>query len=229
MSRPRVNAGALVPTLEAPEYLRKQYREMQEQAPYLGLGYQKGRLQPDVHDRIVAHFRACIERFRPEAACDEIGTAATGTIPALLCEDREFNARLAEELRPLHEEWARTPLVVSACYGIRSYQRGAFLYKHVDCQPHFVSSFICVHYRLDAPWPLHIEGVDGEASQIDLEPGEFVLYEGTRLAHGRTYALEGDYYAGIFVHYFPARIGQRRQRRLIRLDEFPKETPTWQS
>jgi prolyl 4-hydroxylase len=225
LSRPRVDAGALIPTLEAPEYLRKQYLQMQEQAPYLGLGYQKGRLQPDVHERLVAHFRACIERFRPEAVCDEIGTAATGTIPALLCEDREFNAQLAEELRPLHEEWARTPLVLSACYGIRRYQRGTFLYKHVDCQPHFVSSFICVHHKLDAPWPLHIESVDGEASQIDLEPGEFVLYEGTRLIHGRPYALEGAFYAGIFVHYFPARIGRRRQRRLRPLDEFPTGRP----
>jgi prolyl 4-hydroxylase len=229
LSQARVDARALVPTLEAPGYLRKQCDEMQAQAPYLGLGYRKGTLPPDVYERLVVHFRANIERFRPEKACDEIRTAAKGTIPALLFEDLKFNAQFAEDLRPLHEEWAGLPLVLSACHGIRCYQRGTFLYNHVDRQPHFVSSFICVDHRLDAPWPLHIEGVDGEASQIDLEPGEFVLYEGTRLAHGRPYALEGEFYAGIFVHYFPARIGRRRQRRLLPLDEFPKETPTWQS
>jgi prolyl 4-hydroxylase len=30
-----------------------------------------------------------------------------------------------------------------------------------------------------------------------------VFFEGARLKHGRPYALDGQYYANIFVHYTP--------------------------
>ncbi len=198
-------AQALVPEFEAPEYLRKKCDEMQAGAPYLGLGYKKARLPPESHQRLLAQFRANIEHFTPEGAVDEIRTAAMATIPALVFEDPKFNAQFAEDLRPLHEEWAGTPLVLSACYGIRCYQRGTFLYNHVDRQPHFVSSTICVDHALVSPWPLSIRSIDGQASQIDMQPGDMVFYEGSRLAHGRPYPLDGDFYAGIFVHYYPAR------------------------
>ena len=95
------------------------------------------------------------------------------------------------------------PLEYSNCYGIRVYQRGTFLYNHVDRPTHIISSAICVDYALDRPWPLHLENIDGEVSQVDFEPGELVFYEGARLAHGRPYPLDGDYYAAIFLHYRP--------------------------
>ena len=149
-------------------------------------------------------FRTHIGRFRSEGEIEEIGTLDRAAIPALLFEDADFNHQLAEALRPLHEAWAGMPLVLSDCYGIRCYQRGTYLHNHVDRQPHFVSATICVDQALSTPWPLHIENADGSASQINLQPGELVLYEGTRLIHGRPYPLDGDFYAGIFVHYRPA-------------------------
>lgn len=204
MSQETRDPAARVAELEAPAYLRDKCGHMQAEAPSLGLGFKKARLAPDVYERLRAHFRGNVERFRPEGPVDEIRTTAHQTIPALLYEDQAFNARLAEELRPLHEAWAGMPLALSACYGIRCYQRGTFLYKHVDRQPHFVSSTICVDHALDSPWPLSVTGLDGQVSQIDLAPGELVFYEGVRLAHGRPYPLDGDFYAGIFVHYHPA-------------------------
>ena len=207
MSHARIDAPPLLPAFEAPEYLRKKCSEMQADAPDLGLGFKKTRLPPGLHQRLLGHLQSNVERFVPEGAVDEIRTASTHTIPTLIFEDAAFNAQLAEELRPLHEEWAGVPLVLSHCYGIRCYQRGTFLYNHVDRQPNFVSSTICVAHALDTPWPLCIVGLDGQMSQISTEPGELVLYEGTRLAHGRPYPLDGDFYAGIFVHYFPASVG----------------------
>ena len=53
------------------------------------------------------------------------------------------------------------------------------------------------------PWPLSIEDVHGEPHHVDLAPGELLFYEGARLPHGRPQPLEGEYYAGIFVHYRP--------------------------
>jgi len=204
LSRMQTNAQALVPEFEAPEYLRQKCDDMQAEAPYLGLGFKKASLPPHGHERLLAQFRANIEHFTPESPSDEIRTAAKATIPALVFEDHKFNAQFAEDLRPLHEAWAGMPLVLSACYGIRCYQRGTFLYNHVDRQPHFVSSTICVDHALDSPWPLSIRSIDGQLSQVDMQPGELVFYEGSRLAHGRPYPLDGDFYAGIFVHYYPA-------------------------
>lgn len=204
MSQTQNDPQGWVPELEAPEYLRDKCSHMQAEAPYLGLGFKKAPLEPHLFARLQAHFRENVERFRPEGPVDEIRTTAHQTIPTLIFDDDAFNARLAEELRPFHEAWAGMSLALSHCYGIRCYQRGTFLYKHVDRQPHFVSSTICVDHALDSPWPLSISSLDGQVSQIDLAPGELVLYEGTRLAHGRPYPLHGDFYAGIFLHYFPA-------------------------
>jgi prolyl 4-hydroxylase len=204
MTRTRSDPSRLVPELETPAPLRDKCERMQADAPYLGLGFRKARLAPELHARLLAHFRDNVARFRAESRIEEIGTTGAGVIPTLLFEDREFNAQLAADLRPLHEAWAGVPLELSYCYGIRCYQRGTYLHNHVDRQPHFVSATICVDHALDSPWPLHIESIDGEVSQINLEPGEFVLYEGTRLVHGRPYPLDGDFYAGIFVHYRPA-------------------------
>jgi prolyl 4-hydroxylase len=204
MKRARSDQTHLVPELEMPAHLREKCEQMQRQAPDLGLGFRKARLGPELHARLLTHFRDNVARFRAETRIEEIGTTGAGIIPTLIFEDRDFNLRLAEELKPLHEAWAGMPLELSYCYGIRCYQRGTYLHNHVDRQPHFVSATICVDHALDSPWPLHIESIDGEVSQINLESGEFVLYEGTRLAHGRPYPLDGDFYAGIFVHYRPA-------------------------
>ena len=204
MKPARPEGAGLIPELETPAFLRERCERMREAAPYLGLGFRKDRLAPELHARLLDHFRANVARFRSEHAIEEIGSVDKGAIPTLFLEDREFNARLGEDLRPLHEAWAGIPLELSACYGIRCYQRGAFLHNHVDRPTHIVSATICVDHSLDAPWPLHIESNDGEVHQINLEPGEFVFYEGARLVHGRPYPLDGEFYAGVFVHYRPA-------------------------
>ncbi len=193
----------MIPELEAPALLRERQREMQAAAPYHGLGVLKAKLDPNVHRRLFAHLQANAALFRPESKIDEIGNADPATIPALVFEDEGFNAQLARSLQAGHEAWAGMPLELSYCYGIRTYQRGTFLYSHVDRPTHIISSTICIDCALESPWPLHVEDIDGEVSQVDLAPGELLFYEGARLAHGRPYSLLGDYYAAIFLHYRP--------------------------
>jgi prolyl 4-hydroxylase len=197
----------VIPELEPPALLRERRREMQAEAAYWGLGFRKANLDPNVHRRLLAHFHANAALFRPEPKIDEIGNADSGTIPVLVFEDKTFNAQLGESLRAAHEAWAGMPLELSYCYGIRVYQRGTFLHAHVDRPTHVISSTICIDSASDDAWPLHVESIEGEVSQIDLAPGELVFYEGARLAHGRPYPFPGDYYAAIFVHYRP--IGSR--------------------
>lgn len=187
-----------------PEWLAKQTREMQASAPYCGLGFKKGRLDPELHSRMLDNVAQNAPHFRPEADVGVIETTEPGVIPVLFHEDRDFNQTVLDALKPAHETWSGMLLEQSACYGFRAYQRGSYLYNHVDrTRTHIVSSTICVDYRLDEPWPLYIEDVDGNAYQVNMEPGEFVFYEGAKLIHGRPWPLQGDYYIGMFVHYCP--------------------------
>jgi len=193
-----------LPMFETPSDLEGETRRMQAAARYCGLGFKKVRLPAATHERLMRHLRDNSGRFRPETSIDYIVNCDPAVIPALYFEDREFNTALSHELQPLHEAWSGMKLAESACYGIRVYQRGTFLYNHVDhTDTHIISSTICVDHRLASRWPLYIEDIDGNGHQIDLDPGEMVFYEGARLRHGRAYPLQGDYYASIFVHYRP--------------------------
>jgi prolyl 4-hydroxylase len=189
---------------ETPPHLAEDTRRMRDAAVYCGLGFKKAALPPSVHAKLLNHLRNNSSRFRPESAVDYIGNSDPHTVPCLYFEDKEFNRALSRELQPLHEEWSGRSLIESACYGIRVYQRGTFLYNHVDrTETHIISATICVDHRLAAPWPIYMEDISGQGHQIDLQPGEMVFYEGAKLIHGRAYPLQGDYYASIFVHYRP--------------------------
>lgn len=189
---------------EMPAWLAEQTREQQAEAPYCGLGFKKGRLEPDLHARMLKNIEQNASLFRTERGVREIESVEPGVIPVLFHEDREFNEFVMKALKPAHTNWSGMELDESACYGFRVYQRGSYLHNHVDrTRTHIVSSTICVDHRLDEPWPLYIEDIDGNPYQVNMEPGEFIFYEGARLVHGRPWPLKGDYYINMFVHYRP--------------------------
>jgi hypothetical protein len=203
------------PSIECPEWIRKGTRQQQTRVPYLGAGgracrgFEKRRMDDEVFAEIRGLFESARHRLEEEKG-DAIGaylcSVGRGLPPALSYAEPEFNAVLAELLRPLHEEWCGFELEPVSCYGFRVYLHGAYLHEHVDRQDsHVVSSSLCVSRELYAPWPLRVEDVDGVRHDVDLEPGEFVLYESARIAHGRPVPLNGRHHAALFVHYRPAR------------------------
>ncbi|MEM7584913.1 MAG: hypothetical protein AAF560_16085 [Acidobacteriota bacterium] len=208
----------LTPIFPTPPELEASTVEMVARAPYCGLGFRKGRLEPELHARMLDSLRRNAPHFRPEQGDNPwIGTRDAKTIPAVVHQDHQLNAEISRALQPAHEAWSGMSLTESACYGIRVYQRGSYLFNHVDrTETHIISSTICVDHRLDEPWPLTLEDIDGQLHQVDMEPGEFLYYEGAKLRHGRPYPLVGDYYAGMFVHYRPVHLesvdrpGERR-------------------
>ena len=190
--------------IKTPADLVEQTKQQQSEAPYCGLGFKKARLDADIHAWMIEKLKASTALFRPESRIHEINTLEPSYIPALYYEDREFNRAISKALLPGHQEWSGMTLDESACYGFRVYQRGCYLHNHVDrTRTHIISSTVCVDHRLDSPWPLYIEDINGKAYQVNMEPGEFVYYEGARLVHGRPWPLKGDYYVGMFVHYRP--------------------------
>jgi hypothetical protein len=110
-------------------------------------------------------------------------------------------------------EWTGQDLVGSSMYGIRVYTRGAMLTSHVDRLPLICSAIINVAQEgVDEPWPLEVIGRDGYAVNITMEPGEMILYESHSLIHGRPFALEGEKYANLFVHYEPKQDAANRKK-----------------
>ncbi len=191
--------------IEMPEWLQTQTRQQQSAAQYCGLGFKVGRLDPEIHGILQEKLRASAAQLVPEESIGEIETLDHSFIPALMFEDQLFNEAVSSTLKPQHEDWSGMQLVDSACYGFRAYQRGCYLHNHVDrTNTHIISSTICIDSQLEQPWPLYIEDIYGESHQVNLQPGEFLFYEGARLLHGRPWPLVGDYYVGMFVHYRPA-------------------------
>jgi prolyl 4-hydroxylase len=189
---------------ETPAHLFERHKNAKKNVHSLGLGYAKTKLEPQLYERLLDHMRQNLHKFRSEPATEFIQTENDRSYPSLLYQDEEFNQRLLTDLQPAHEKWCGIPIKKAACYGIRVYQPGSYLFNHIDhTHSHVVSSTICVDHRLRNPWPLYIEDDEGNPEEVSIEPGEMVFFEGARLIHGRPNALDGEYYANIFVHYTP--------------------------
>jgi prolyl 4-hydroxylase len=199
--------------IEPPAWLAHGTHEQQMRTAYLGAGgpdcrgFEKRVLDAATFADIRAKWASIQHRLRPEedSAIDTfLQTVSREAPPTLLYGDEEFNEELLERLRPIHEDWCGSKLEPSACYGFRVYLPGAYLHNHVDREgTHIVSSAICVDRQVWVPWPLHVVDIDGRELDVDLEPGEFVLYESAKISHGRPTPLKGRFHVGLFLHYRP--------------------------
>jgi prolyl 4-hydroxylase len=178
-------------------------RNQQARVPYLNVGFHKIDVsQTPWFGELHEHYRIHEKDFRPEGSNPFLLNVDPSKPPALLYEDPDFNARLHQTLQPLHEEWCGQHLMPTACYGMRMYLSGAYLFNHVDrIETHVVSSTLCIAQELEGRWPLYIEDRDGVPHEVDINPGEIVFYESAKLKHGRPYDLMGSHYVGQFIHY----------------------------
>lgn len=109
---------------------------------------------------------------------------------------------ILDQLKPMHEEWAKTPLIKTACYGIRSYKNGSFLKSHLDrTETHHISTIIIVDKKGDKNWPLDIKDHNGNWHKVYAETGDMIMYESAICEHGRITPYEGEYFRNLFVHY----------------------------
>lgn len=109
---------------------------------------------------------------------------------------------ILDQLQPAHEKWANTPLIKSACYGIRSYKNGSFLKSHLDrLETHHISTIIIVDKKGEKDWPLDIKDHKGNWHKIYAETGQMIMYESATCEHGRVTPYEGEYFRNLFVHY----------------------------
>ena len=119
---------------------------------------------------------------------------------------KERDSIAKDVVRPILSEWGGVEeLELTAFYGIREYSRNACLRNHVDrVDTHVFSAILQISQTdMDEPWPLEVIGFDGNRYRITLKPGEMILYEGTKLIHGRPEPLNGTRFANAFVHFKP--------------------------
>jgi hypothetical protein len=88
------------------------------------------------------------------------------------------------------------------CYSYyRNYYHNAILPKHIDRESAEFSVTICINK--DTDWPIFIEDNAGVAHEIELNPGDMIVYRGDVLRHWRN-TYSGETHRQIFLHYVEA-------------------------
>jgi len=123
--------------------------------------------------------------------------------PSLPGAGYDLKSAIWEAARPIIEEWTGMEQQPSSLYGIRIYTDGAILSPHADRLPLVSSCIINVAQDVDEDWVLEVFDRDGNSVNVTMEPGDMVLYESGTLIHGRPFAMKGNFYANVFIHFQP--------------------------
>ena len=122
-----------------------------------------------------------------------LGSFGDDMIPNVYCNYADFAMEtLLDRLTPLMEE--ETNLELSPTYSyMRVYEKGTELFKHRD-RP---SCEISTTLNLGGDhWPIFVE----PDIQVDLAPGDMLIYKGNVLEHWRD-RFEGNECIQVFLHY----------------------------
>mmetsp|Transcript_33244 Transcript_33244/g.87438 ORF Transcript_33244/g.87438 Transcript_33244/m.87438 type:complete len:299 (+) Transcript_33244:116-1012(+) len=197
------------PQLQLRQLLQPIQWALMSTSKYHPRGFTIVKIPPGVHGKLLALLdspRQAIMYGGPDDSLeDPIIFGRTMRVPI----PRALQVELQEAFRPLVSRFCNCELEHSATVGgggVRVYQRGASLAPHLDWAHKFVvSATINVRQaQNDTGWPLHMRDFGGRAAHVleHLE-GEAVLYEGSRMLHGRPHALDDEYYAAAFVGFVP--------------------------
>lgn len=81
----------------------------------------------------------------------------------------------------------------------RKYGPKAELKPHTDRKSCEIS--VTLHLGGDQAWPFFIESANGEVHEVDLLPGDAILFDGVNFKHGRRDPYSGNSYEQLFLHY----------------------------
>lgn len=135
--------------------------------------------------------------------------------------DRErihANRMVNKFIKPIVEEWSQMgDLELTAFYGVRHYKHDNWLRSHIDrIDSHVLSVTITVakgEWPTNASWPLEVIDWNGDHVRYEHPAGTMVLYESSKLPHGRPYPNLGGDHLGAFVHFKPKSAGSDMTRR----------------
>jgi len=100
----------------------------------------------------------------------------------------------------MSEIWCGRKLKPAVIYGIRSYSSGSVLKEHYDRQDtHHVATSMPI--ASDHSWSLNIQDHDKQWWEVDVEPGQGIMFESGVCIHGRLDPFKGTFYDNIYAHY----------------------------
>jgi hypothetical protein len=82
----------------------------------------------------------------------------------------------------------------------RVYLKGAWLKKHTDRPSCEVSATLAIAQKTEKPWPICLQGKDGAVVEINLAPGDMLIYSGMDMPHWRD-PFDGEWQLQAFLHY----------------------------
>ena len=141
-----------------------------------------------------------------------------------LDEESYHRDRLANEIiKPMVEKWSgMSPLELTSFYGIREYKKNSWLRGHIDRIDTHVLSVTFVVGKVNASnidklltleeaaklpkWPLEVYAYDGSIYRHEHPPETMILYESSKLVHGRPYKNLGPDHLGAFCHFKPTKM-----------------------
>jgi hypothetical protein len=155
---------------------------LQVKRTFTSLGFNKGRLPPDLFASIEAYYYNNKNHLALEEWHKKGGLHVNWyEVPAYMIQmpwdlKRVWQTRLKE----LVETWiGGIPLENTDIYGIRQYEDGARLISHVDrVNTHAASLIINVaQWGMREPWYIEIYDLAGRLHEIEMNPGDIVYYE----------------------------------------------------
>jgi hypothetical protein len=120
--------------------------------------------------------------------------------------DPGFDAVLVQVL-PAVSRAVGTELLPTYSY-IRQYERGQELVPHTDRPACEHSVTVHLASSTTEPWPIWLRQGRGVPVQVDLAPGDGLVYEGMATLHWRD-PLAQPWYRQLFLHYVAATGGHR--------------------
>jgi len=172
------------------------------------LGFQKGKLPPDVF----ANMGAFYYNNRNHVVLEEWGGKGVfvnwwETKVQFVMIPWTLKNRWQSQLLKLVEAWAGVPVEQTVMYGLRQYTEGARLLTHVDRhETHAVSLIVNVAQgNLAEPWPVEVQDHMDRLHEVIMEPGDIVYYESAKCLHARNRPMMGPnaHYVNLFTHYKP--------------------------
>ena len=145
--------------------------------------------------------------------------------PLFLKESHGLKKKALRILKPILESWTNTNLIANNAYGYRVYRQGNIMNMHLDnSNTHIISCILHIdHDPMSQPWPIILEDYHGNTVEVMLESGDMLLYESSKVYHGRPKPFQGSWYTSLFLHYYPANWDANK----IVLDTHYRIPPTW--
>lgn len=108
-----------------------------------------------------------------------------------------FSESLLCFLKPIMSEITGKNLVEAYSFA-RTYYQGSILKTHIDRPSCEFSATMCI--EKDVPWPICLKDFNNKIIEVDLEPGDMIVYQGTKLEHWRN-LYTGKSHRQVFFHY----------------------------